>query len=90
MRWLRSLGGGAQTACTHVPDSLPAPSGARCEECGSTDNVRLCSTCGHLGCRESPVGHARRDAVSEDHSVIVSLPLGFGFTWCYVENAHVR
>jgi uncharacterized UBP type Zn finger protein len=50
----------------------------------------MCSSCGHVGCCESQAGHARRHALSADHPVIVSLPLGYGFTWCYVENTYVR
>ena len=88
MNWLRSLGG-AQTACAHVPDTLPAPSGGRCEECGSTYNLRMCATCGHVGCCESQAGHARRHALTEHHPVILSMPVGAGFTWCYEEDAYV-
>jgi uncharacterized UBP type Zn finger protein len=89
MDWLRTLGGGAKAACTHVPESLAAPSGARCEECGSTFNLRLCATCGHVGCCESQLGHARAHALGEHHPVILSMPVGRGFTWCYEENAYV-
>lgn len=88
MKWLRSLGG-AQSACTHVPASLAVPSGAVCEECGSGYSIRMCATCGHVGCCESQAGHARAHAHAEDHPVILSMPVGSGFTWCYRENAYV-
>jgi uncharacterized UBP type Zn finger protein len=88
MNWLRSLGG-AQAACPHVPDSFPAPSGGRCQECGSTFNLRMCATCGHVGCCESQAGHARAHALDVHHPVILSMPVGAGFTWCYEENAYV-
>jgi uncharacterized UBP type Zn finger protein len=88
MNWLRSLGG-TKTACPHVPDTLATPSGARCEECGSGRSLRMCATCGHVGCCESQAGHARKHSFAQDHHVIVSLPVGKGFTWCYVENAYV-
>jgi uncharacterized UBP type Zn finger protein len=90
MQWLRSLGGGTQTACTHVPDSLPAPSGGKCEECSSTHSLRMCASCGHVGCCESQAGHARRHAKTTQHPVIVAMPIDRGFTWCYVENTYVR
>ena len=77
-------------ACVHLPDSLPAPTGSRCEECGSIINLRMCGTCGHVGCCESQAGDARRHALSEDHPIIVSMPVGSGFTWCYADNAYVR
>jgi uncharacterized UBP type Zn finger protein len=49
----------------------------------------MCATCGHVGCCESQAGHARKHSFAQDHHVIVSLPVGKGFTWCYVENAYV-
>ena len=90
MQWLRSFGGGSQTACTHVPDSLPAPSGAKCEECSSTRSLRMCASCGHVGCCESQAGHAKRHAASAKHPVIIAMPIDRGFAWCYVENTYVR
>jgi len=90
MQWLRSLGGGSRTGCTHVPDSLPAPSGATCEECSSTHSLRMCASCGHVGCCESQAGHAKRHAATAQHPVIIAMPIDRGFTWCYVENTYVR
>jgi uncharacterized UBP type Zn finger protein len=89
MDLLRVLGGGPRTACAHVPDSIAAPSGNACEECGSTHSLRMCATCGHVGCCESQAGHARAHALGQDHPVILSMPVGRGFTWCYVENEYV-
>ena len=87
MRWLRSLGG-ART-CVHIPETIATPSGGRCEECRSTFNLRMCATCGHVGCCESQAGHARRHALDEHHPVIISMPLEAGFSWCYEENSYV-
>lgn len=90
MEWLRSLTRGSRRACTHVPESLPDPTGSRCEECNSTYNLRMCATCGHVGCCESQRGHARAHALGEDHPVIIAMPIDRGFTWCYVEDTYVR
>lgn len=76
-------------ACSHVPGVVAEPSGARCEECGSGFSLRMCATCGHVGCCESQAGDARRHALAEMHPVIVSMPVGLGFTWCYEDNAYV-
>lgn len=88
MDLLRSLGG-AKTACPHIPEAVAEPSGAACEECGSGFNLRLCATCGHVGCCESQAGDARRHALTQGHAVILSMPVGQGFTWCYEERAYV-
>jgi uncharacterized UBP type Zn finger protein len=78
----------ATSRCAHTPDLIAAPSGDRCEECGSTFNLRLCAECGHVGCCESQAGHGRAHALGQGHPVIVALPRG-GFTWCYAENRYV-
>jgi CPA1 family monovalent cation:H+ antiporter len=75
--------------CPHIPASIAAPSGDRCEECGSRFSLRLCASCGHVGCCESQHGDARQHALTHDHPVILSLPAGQGFTWCYEEKAYV-
>lgn len=82
-------GGRIGSGCAHVPDTRAIPSGARCEECGSRSSLRMCATCGQVGCCDSQAGHARAHALTQHHPVIVSLPLEHGFTWCYEENDYV-
>ena len=76
-------------ACEHAPPVIASPSGNRCEECGSTFNLRLCATCGHVGCCESQAGHGRAHALGEGHQVILQMPAGEGFTWCYADDRYV-
>jgi len=76
-------------ACAHMPERVAAPSGDRCEECGSDNRLRLCATCGHVGCCESQASHGREHALGEGHPVILEMPAGKGFTWCYAENRYV-
>jgi CPA2 family monovalent cation:H+ antiporter-2 len=66
------------TACPHVPD-VPAvlPSAPGCEDCLRTGeqwvHLRLCLTCGHVGCCDSsPNRHARAHAASAAHPVVGS------------------
>jgi uncharacterized UBP type Zn finger protein len=77
------------SACAHMPETVAAPSGDRCEECGSDNRLRLCATCGHVGCCESQASHGRAHALGENHPVILEMPAGKGFTWCYAENRYV-
>ncbi len=86
---LRRLTGTSNATCEHIPAERAAPSGARCEECGSTFNLRLCATCGHVGCCESQAGHARAHAIKEDHPVIYQMPADSGFIWCYTDRRYV-
>lgn len=75
--------------CPHAPIQIAEPSSAVCEECSSDYNLRLCATCGHVGCCESQAGHGRAHALGADHAVILQMPAGKGFTWCYVESRYL-
>jgi uncharacterized UBP type Zn finger protein len=65
-----------------------------CEECLQTGSVwvhlRLCLTCGHVGCCDSsPHRHARRHAHSAGHPIVRSFEPGEDWRWCYVDEAFV-
>jgi uncharacterized UBP type Zn finger protein len=70
--------------CPHVPVGVLGPRADACEGCGSRTNLRVCVTCGHVGCCESQLGHNTAHARTAGHPVIRSLPLSpHSFTWCY-------
>jgi len=75
--------------CEHAPATIATPSGNRCEECGSDNRLRMCAACGHVGCCESQLGHARAHARTQDHPVILQVPVGEGWAWCYAENRYL-
>jgi uncharacterized UBP type Zn finger protein len=80
-----------QVSCPHMPPEIAAPVAETCQECGSGVNLRMCATCGHVGCCESQAGHNTAHARASGHPVIYSLPLGpTSFTWCYEENRYLR
>ena len=89
MDMIRSFVGAPQTECQHVPDELATPTGKRCEECGSTYSLRMCATCGHVGCCDSQAGDARRHYAETGHEVMASMPVGSGFTWCYKDDKYI-
>lgn len=80
---------GDRAGCEHSPAATAAPQSDRCQECGSDFNLRLCATCGHVGCCESQAGDARAHALASDHPVIYEMPAGSGFIWCYAERRYV-
>jgi CPA1 family monovalent cation:H+ antiporter len=49
----------------------------------------MCATCGHVGCCESQAGHATAHATISGHPVILSMPVGEGFVWCYADRTYV-
>ena len=79
----------ATMSCPHVPAETAPAQSQICQECGSRFNVRLCATCGHVGCCESQAGHGRTHALGENHPVIYQTPQAEGWIWCYEENAYV-
>ena len=88
MQILKHVFGSAEP-CEHLPASVPAAQANQCLECGSGFNIRLCATCGHVGCCDSQAGHARIHANSTGHPVIYANPEGGGFTWCYPHNRYL-
>lgn len=77
--------------CTHSPGLIHEPLASTCMACDSRVNLRLCATCGYVGCCESQLGHNATHARASGHAVIHSLPLSASsFTWCYVEGRYIR
>ncbi len=71
------------------------PSAPGCEEClktgGSWVHLRLCLTCGHVGCCDSsPNRHATRHFHSTQHPVIRSYEPGEEWAYCYVDDQFVE
>ena len=77
--------------CPHVPQgAYAAPSSERCEACGVSGSLRVCVTCGHVGCCESQRAHNTQHWRETGHPIIQSLPLTErSFTWCYACNDYL-
>ena len=68
------------------------PNTQGCEECEKegTDWValRLCLSCGHVGCCDSSPGtHATNHFKKTGHPVMVALP-NYTWKWCYMHKAY--
>jgi uncharacterized UBP type Zn finger protein len=80
------------TACRHLDQIRGvSPSGTGCRECleiGDTwVRLRLCLTCGHVGCCDSSKNrHATGHFRATGHPIIQSLEPGEGWRWCYVDE----
>ena len=79
--------------CPHIAQSHDAspktPNG--CEECLANGSrwvhLRLCLTCGHVGCCDSsPNKHATKHFHRIKHPVIRSFEPGENWRWCYVDE----
>jgi hypothetical protein len=65
-----------------------------CEDCLRLGtpwlHLRMCLTCGHLGCCDSsPMRHAREHAFTVRHPIVASAEPGEDWRWCYVHEAYV-
>jgi hypothetical protein len=78
--------------CRHLATLAPVPARTEgCEECVRTGGrwvrLRLCLTCGHVGCcNDSPGRHATRHALHSGHPAIASLDPGETWGWCYTDQ----
>jgi hypothetical protein len=81
-------------ACRHldqiVVSDLPSPI-AGCEDClrigGHWLHLRMCQTCGHIGCCDSsPNRHATAHFEAVGHPVVRSAEPGEDWSWCYADE----
>jgi len=76
------------------PDVRPrTPDG--CEECLKSGSwwvhLRLCETCGHVGCCDSsPNKHATKHFHASGHPIVQSFEPGEDWRWCYVDEVEVQ
>jgi uncharacterized UBP type Zn finger protein len=83
------------TQCEHVSqirNVKPATNG--CEEClktgGTWVHLRMCLTCGHVGCCDSSPGtHATKHFHATSHPIMKSHQPGESWMWCYVDSDYV-
>ncbi|MDQ6884746.1 MAG: UBP-type zinc finger domain-containing protein [Candidatus Dormibacteraeota bacterium] len=82
----------ATAICTHLDRIMnPTPHSTGCEECleiGATwVHLRLCETCGHVGCCDSSRHkHATKHFKASHHPVIKSFQPGEDWMYCYIDN----
>jgi uncharacterized UBP type Zn finger protein len=83
--------------CTHLDQiHVAVPSQvAGCEEClkigGTWVHLRLCLTCGKVGCCDSsPNRHASRHHAEVGHPIIRSLEPGEDWSWCFEDEVAFR
>ena len=85
------------TTCTHIaalPEHVDPTTPEGCEECLRDGtrwvHLRLCLTCGHVGCCDSsPQRHATAHFHEVGHPVIQSFQPGEDWRWCSVDEAIV-
>jgi len=77
---------------SHIGEAHPVtPKTRGCEECLARGmqwvHLRLCLSCGHVGCCDSSPGkHATHHFHTTKHPIIQSFEPGEDWGWCYVDN----
>jgi uncharacterized UBP type Zn finger protein len=81
------------TSCAHLdqvlvgrPDQVEG-----CEDClkigGRWMHLRVCRTCGHVGCCDSsPNRHATKHVRGSGHPIVTSLEEGEDWSYCYFDE----
>ncbi len=81
--------------CTHltdIQDNIPSSEGCgKCIQSGdSWINLRMCLTCGHVGCCDASKNkHATKHFHETNHPMIVSFQPGEEWMWCYVDEVTI-
>ena len=75
-----------QVEITELPASVDG-----CEDClrdgGKWLHLRICLTCGHVGCCDSSPGrHASAHANQHNHPLIRSLEPGEEWSYCFIDD----
>ncbi len=80
------------TRCPHLDEIRNVtPSSDGCQECLETGDtwvhLRLCRTCGHVGCCDSSKNkHATKHFQGTQHPIIESFEPGESWGYCYVDG----
>ena len=82
--------------CSHldtIRDVKPSSNG--CEECMKIGSdwvhLRLCKTCGHVGCCDSSRHkHATKHFHRTKHPIVRSFEPGETWMWCYVDEVLIE
>jgi len=80
--------------CTHL-DQIDAKAQPKtpegCEECLASNQpwneLRMCLTCGHIGCCDNSFGkHATAHFKSTGHPIMAGYKTPSAFKWCYIDE----
>jgi uncharacterized UBP type Zn finger protein len=83
--------------CPHVAGLRPVPprTPEGCEECMKIGDdwmhLRLCLTCGHVGCCDSsPNRHATRHYHETGHPIVASFEPDERWGWCFADEEAIE
>ncbi|MBI1936023.1 UBP-type zinc finger domain-containing protein [Candidatus Woesearchaeota archaeon] len=76
--------------CPHAKNiKITKSSKKECEVCKDKEHLRICTSCGFVGCCESHNSHDTEHFKNTDHPIIKPVNCDYDFTWCYECNAYL-
>ena len=82
----------AARVCEHVAVGQTLPASPTCAgpDCHDAVKLRMCLTCGAVGCCDSSPGrHARAHFEATGHPTMRSVEPGETWAWCYPDQAYL-
>ena len=83
-----------KTECEHYGVQIVEgvqPRSAVCEDCGLDRPLRMCMTCGYVGCCESRASHDTEHWKKTGHALIMRLPVTEeSFVYCYEHHEYLQ
>ena len=86
-----------QRECNHKDEiqNVIAKNETVCEDCVLTGDsfvaLRMCLSCGHVGCCDSSKNkHATKHFNDTHHPIMKSITLGQEFMWCYEDQLYLK
>ena len=83
-----------KTDCTHIDEFIKdgvEPKAEVCQVCGIKGPLRMCTTCGFVGCCESMNSHDTEHWKETGHPIIARMPLGeASWIWCYEDKDYLK
>jgi hypothetical protein len=77
-------------SCTHLNQIVftDPPDGIEgCAECLRIGDLRMCQSCGKVGCCDSsPNQHASKHARAQAHPILRSIEPGEDWSWCMIDE----
>ncbi len=87
-----------QTGCSHYKEQVKGEVQSQstvCQDCALTNekgHLRMCLTCGYVGCCESEQSHDTQHWKQTGHAIIQKLPLegDRSFIYCYEDAEYLK
>lgn len=84
--------------CNHISEinlNVEPKTPQGCEEClkmgDSWVHLRICMTCGHIGCCDvSKNKHATKHFLETGHPIVKSFEPGEDWFWCYADQVFLK